>query len=316
MTRHHRVVLVALVSAVTLSSGAHAQRGDVRHEFRELHMGLEVRMVIYADAKVARAAARAGFDRIAALEQMMSDYRPSSELARLHENAGRFVSVSPELFHVLRTGVTTARRTSGAFDPTVGPLVLLWRQARRQGRLPAAATLAEARSRVSWRDLDLDSAGSRVRLRGGMRLDVGGVAKGYIIEQALHLLRSRGAGRALIEAGGDIVVGDSPPGRNGWQVDVPHGDAEVARRAASVENAAIATSGPGAQFVEIEGARYSHVVDPRTGWALTSGVHATVIARDAAVADALATALTVLPAEDRQQVMMHYGDVVLAWSVR
>lgn len=274
-------------------------------------------MVIHAEAAVARSAARAAFDRIATLEQMMSDYRPSSEVRRLQERAGGPVPVSAELFQVLHTAVEVARRTSGAFDPTVGPLVLVWRDARRQGRLPAPGTLEAARALVSWRDLALDSGAFLVTLRrAGMQLDVGGVAKGYILDRALDVLRSWGAPRALIEAGGDVVVGQAPPGRPGWQVDVPYGDTTVSRQASALVNAAIATSGPSAQFLEVDGVRYSHVIDPRTGWAVTSGAHATVIASDGARADALATALTVMKPADRERVMAGYDGVVLAWSVR
>ena len=126
-----------------------------------------------------------------------------------------------------------------------------------------------------------------------MRLDLGGIAKGYILQQALGAMVPLGVTQALVEAGGDIVVGDAPPGRDGWRIDVAGSDAVFAARAARLTNAALATSGPTAQFVEIDGVRYSHVVDPRTGMGLTNGVTARVIARDGATADALATALTV-----------------------
>jgi thiamine biosynthesis lipoprotein len=127
-----------------------------------------------------------------------------------------------------------------------------------------------------------------------MRLDLGGIAKGYILQEALHVLRSTGVTRALVESGGDIVVGDAPPGRAGWRIDVPGADAAFAARAATLSNAALSTSGPTAQFVQIDGVRYSHVVDPRTGVGLTNGITAHVIASDGATADALSTALTVL----------------------
>ena len=142
-----------------------------------------------------------------------------------------------------------------------------------------------------------------------MRLDLGGIAKGYILEEALHTLRSAGVRRALIEAGGDIVVGDAPPDRDGWRIDVTGADREFAARAAKLTNAALATSGPTAQFVEIDGVRYSHVVDPRTGVGLTNHVTAHVIARDGATADALATALTVARAGDVPRLLSRFPGV-------
>jgi FAD:protein FMN transferase len=190
--------------------------------------------------------------------------------------------------------IQVARLTGGAFDPTVGPVVALWREARRTRRHPQRARLDSARMLVGWTRIGLDSARRALKLAPGMRLDLGGIGKGYIIQEALETLRSKGIARALIEAGGDIVVGDAPPGSAGWRIDAPDASPSLKAALASVTNSAVATSGPRAQFVVIDGVRYSHVVDPRTGKALTTGVTARVVARDGATADALATALTVL----------------------
>ncbi len=260
-----------------------------------MHMGMPVRIVVYAQREDADRGARAAFATIAALEDIMSDYRPASEVRRLGARAGRWTGVSDPLFAVLARARAIAETTEGAFDPTVGPLVALWREARRTRYLPTPARLDAARQRVGWRLIELDSARQRIRLaRAGMRLDLGGIAKGFILQAALGTLRSRGLSRAMLEAGGDIVVGDAPPNRDGWRIDVPDADTALARRAAALVNAAIATSGAASQFVEIAGVRYSHVVDPRTGVGLTNRTSATVIAPDGATADALATALTVL----------------------
>ncbi len=260
-------------------------------------MGMPVRMRMYAaSSEEARQAAIAAFARIAVLDRMMSDYQPDSELRQLSAARGAWQAVSAELYDVLERAVEIARATEGAFDPTVGPLVLLWREARQTARMPDASAIARAREAVGWRRIEFDKSKRAVRLsRPDVRLDLGGIAKGYIIEEALHTLRSAGVRRALIEAGGDIVVGDAPPDRDGWRIDVTGADREFAARAAKLTNAALATSGPTAQFVEIDGVRYSHVVDPRTGVGLTNHVTAHVIAPAGATADALATALTVVP---------------------
>jgi FAD:protein FMN transferase len=271
-------------------------QGAGRHEFAQVHMGLPVRVVLYADSDgQARAAAAAAFARIAALDRMMSDYRDDSELRTLERRAGEWTPVSRELFDVLARAVEIAEATGGAFDPTAGPLVALWREARRTGRAPGNEALDRARALTGWRHVRLDPAGRRVRLSSpGMRLDLGGIAKGYILQEALRTLQSHGTARALVEAGGDIVVGDAPPGRDGWRIDVPGADAAFAARAHRLTHAALATSGPSAQHVEIDGVRYSHTIDPRSGMALTSACTAHVISADGATADALATALTVL----------------------
>ncbi len=257
-------------------------------------MGMPVRIRLYSSSEAAAGtAAAAAFARVASLDQMMSDYRLDSELRRLDSS---WSPVSRELFAVIERAVEIADKTGGAFDPTVEPLVALWREARRSHRLPDRSAIDTAKTLVGWRLVQLDAARPAVRLaREGVHLDLGGIAKGYIIQQALLAMIPFGVTRALVEAGGDIVVGDAPPGREGWSIDVTGADAEFVARAARLTNAALATSGPTAQFVEIGGVRYSHVVDPRTGLGLTNQVTARVIAADGATADALATALTVAP---------------------
>jgi thiamine biosynthesis lipoprotein len=127
-----------------------------------------------------------------------------------------------------------------------------------------------------------------------MRIDLGGIAKGYILQDALAVLRRQGIPSAMIEAGGDLVVGDAPPGQAGWNVYVASGDATMLKRARALTNAAVATSGGSEQFFEVKGVRYSHVIDPRTGLGVTGRHIVTVIADNAALADAAATALSVL----------------------
>ncbi len=283
-----------------------------RFEFSQVHMGMPVRIVVYAATpELADRAARAAFSRIASLDQAMSDYRPDSELNRLLATAGRWTPVSAELFDVLTRALQVARASDGAFDPTVGPLTILWREARRTGRAPDATALEAARARVGWRQVSLGPAARAVRLaRAEMRLDLGGIAKGYILQEALAVLVSHGASRALLEAGGDVVVGDPPPDRSGWRIDVAGADAAFAARAAALTRAALSTSGLTAQFVEIDGKRYSHVIDPRTGWGVTSDHAVSVIAADAATADALATALGVLGPSASEALLAAFPDAM------
>jgi thiamine biosynthesis lipoprotein len=292
---------------------AASERSSVdRFEYSQVHMGVPVAIRLYADEASARSAATAAFARIAALDQMMSDYRPDSELRRLEGNVGRVSVVSAELFEVLQHALRIARASDGAFDPTVGPLVALWREARATRRLPERAAIASAKSRVGWRKLELDRSRRAVRLTGrGMRLDLGGIAKGYIIQQALQTLAAHGVTRALIEAGGDIVAGDPPPDREGWRIDTGSAADDTFReQVARLQRRSLATSGPTAQFVEIDGVRYSHVVDPRTGLGLTNNVVAHVIADDGATADALSTALTVVGPEGAQALLVRFPRVL------
>ena len=284
-----------------------------RQEYTEVHMGMPVRITLYASIERGQPAARAAFDRIAALDGRMSDYRPDSEVRRLQERRGNWTAVSEELFDVLARCSDIAAASGGAFDPTIGPVVEVWRRARQTGRLPDPMELELARLRVGWHLVELDARRRAVRLsKAGMQLDLGGIAKGYILQEGLATLRANGVHRALIVAGGDIVAGDAPPDARGWRIDVPGGSAEFAERASALTHAALATSGPGAQFVVIDGTRYSHVVDPRTGIAVTNDVVAHVIAPDGATADALATALSVLGLEGGRQLLARFPDVLVS----
>lgn len=255
-------------------------------------------ITLYApERSIAERACRSAFDRIAQLEDIMSDYRKDSELMRLCAQAGGPpVRVSEELYFVLKRAQELARRTDGAFDVTVGPFVQLWRRARRTGQFPTQAEIDEARRYVGYEKMVLNDADRTVQLLvPGMRLDLGGIAKGYALDCALRVLNAHGVRHALLEAGGDIVAGVAPPGTAGWRIEVANASPE--RRWVTLALGAISSSGDTEQYVEYQGKRYSHIVHPRTGWGLTTRVAATVIARDGITSDSLATALCVLGKE-------------------
>lgn len=267
-------------------------------------MGMEFRLVVYAaDARTARQAAGAVYRRVSELNQVLSDYEEDSELTRLNRTAGsgQAVPVSPDLWRVLVEGQQWAQRTQGAFDMTVGPVVQLWRRARRQRELPPPDRLERARTAVGYTWLELDRHRRTVRLtRPGMRLDLGGIAKGYVLDEALRVLEQHGLRRALLQAGGDLVVGDPPPGRTGWRVETtsPSGAGAPPPQSLLLRRCALATSGDLFQYVEIGGVRYSHIADPRTGLGLTDHSQVSVIARRGITADVLATAISVLGPRD------------------
>jgi thiamine biosynthesis lipoprotein len=271
-----------------------------RFEFTEPQMGVPFRIVLYApDRARAEAAARAAWARIAALNAVMSDYDSDSELSRLAATAGsgQAVPLSEDLWRVLERAQALARRTDGAFDVTVGPAVILWRKARRDRALPDPARLARARAAIGWQHLELDARRRTARLRvPGMKLDLGGIAKGYAADEALKVLAEQGIHHALVSGGGDLAVSDPPPGKPGWRIEVapPEAAAGGPPRHVQLRRAGLATSGDLFQHVEIGGVRYSHIVDPRTGMGLTDQSQVTVIARDGMTADSLSTAISVL----------------------
>ncbi len=295
---------------VNMSPLAVQSQGSPRDvfEFREVHLGMEVRIaLVETSAEAAASKARLAFDEVARLEAILSDWRATSELRALaRAEPGAWVSVSEPLRDVLALALRVARGTDGAFDPTIGPLTALWREARRTGQPIDSTARADARARVGYAFVTLDSSGARVRFaRAGMRLDLGAVAKGWILDRALERLRAAGVHDALLEAGGDLVVRGAPPGERGWRIRVPRaaGDTILVMR-----GGAVSTSGASVQRVDDgRGGEESHVLDPRTGRGLREGADLTVTGPSAAIADALATALSLVPVERRAALAAAFG---------
>src|SRR5438876_14469 len=224
-----------------------------RFEYSQLHMGVQVRLTVYArDESTARTACAAAYARVAQLEDIMSDYREGSELMRLCRSpVDMSVAVSPELFYVLSRAQELAERSDGAFDVTVGPYVALWRAARKSEVLPSQGQLAQARDRVGWEYVRLNAGEQTVALmHSGMRLDLGGIAKGYAGDEAIKALRENGIRRALFEAGGDVVASDPPTGKRGWTIRI-RAPGSNAPPVIQIANVAVSTSGDTEQFVFI-----------------------------------------------------------------
>jgi thiamine biosynthesis lipoprotein len=280
-----------------------------RFEYVQVHMGVAARLVVYAkDEARAVEACSAAYRRVAELEQICTDYRKSSELMQLCAKAGGPpVRVSDELFYVIRKAVEASRNSGGAFDITVGPFVALWREARKSGKMPGREEIEKARGLVGYSKIILDADAQTIQLTTpGMKLDLGGIAKGYGGDCALAVLRSFGINSALFEAGGDIVVSDAPPGKHGWEIEVVNDRPSSKPKFLLMKNAGISTSGDTEQHVVIEGRRYSHVVDPRSGIGLTNRNYVTITAPNGITSDALSTTACVLGPEEMGYVLRRY----------
>lgn len=293
------VVVVAMAFAGQDSSPGTSL---ARHEYVETHMAVPFKILLYtSDPAAARRASRAAFERVESLNKTLSDYDPESELSRLSRSAGGSPQkVGDDLFDVLTRSQEMHRRSAGAFDVTIAPVGRLWRRARRDHKLPDPTTLAQARTLVGGDKLHLDPQARTVQLAvKGMKLDVGGIAKGYAAGAALEVLKKHGITRALVASAGDIVVGDSPPGSNGWRVAIAPLDPTLGRpyKILLLKNAAVSTAGDAEQFVVIDGHRYSHIIDPRTGMGVEDRASVTVVAPDGATADALETTVYLMGPE-------------------
>lgn len=291
--------------------GSIAWAGDARFEAVEPHMGTLVRIQLYApDEQAARRAFRAAFDRIAALDRALSDYRDDSELNLFCRAApGHAAEISEDLYRVLAAAQQLAMESGGAFDVTQGPVIRLWRQARRNRTLPDARALSEAQSRSGFRKLHLNDADRTATLDlANMQLDLGGIAKGYAADEALAVLGRMGITSAMVEASGDLAFSHAPPGERGWKIGLG-----TPERMLELTDGAVSTSGDTEQYFELNGKRYSHIIDPATGQALTDGAMVSVIARRGIIADSLATALCVLGEERGAAVLEKYRGATATW---
>lgn len=273
-----------------------------RFEAVESHMGTLVRITVYAPAEpAANEGFRAAFDRIRDLDETLSDYRPDSELNQVTRVAvGRPVPVSADLFTVIKTSQELAEATNGAFDITLGPVVRLWREARKTGHVPDPSALKEAATRTGFRRLHLDSEHRTVSFDiAGMALDVGAIAKGYAASEAVAVLDRLGIRSALVAVSGDLAFSNAPPGQRGWEIGVRSDEDTDTRvpRVLALENAAVSTAGSAEQHLDADGRRYSHIIDPSSRMGLVDDITVTVIARHGIDADGLDTAVSVVGAE-------------------
>ncbi len=265
-------------------------------------MGVEFEIVLYAaDEAAAKEGFAAAFARVAELDKKLSDYNLSSELSRLSAASPTVepVKLSDDLFTVLQAAQKLAAESDGTFDVTIGPLTKLWRRARRQKELPDPALLKKAFAGVGYQHLKLDSAKKTAFLsRGEMRLDLGGIAKGYAADEALAVLMRKRFKQSLVRASGDIAAGDPPPHESGWKIGLaPLNPDEPPSVFVAIKQQAISTSGESRQHLVVNGRRYSHLIDPRSGEPTHGRISVTVIAPRGIDSDALDSAAAILGPE-------------------
>jgi len=295
-------VVLALLAHCTEPHAASAA-DPARFEFEAKRMGTAFRVTVYAQEAVAAKAAESAFARVAALEAVMSDYKADSEVmlaCKANDAApGQPIRVSDDLLNVLTRSAEMSRLSGGAFDVSVGPLTKLWRVSRKTQESPDAKELAAALALVGPDKVTLDPTARTMTLAlPGMRLDFGGVGKGFAADEVLKLLkRDFGITSALVAAAGDITCGDAPPGQPGWSVEIAPLRKGGPKRTLTLANASVSTSGDLEQVAVIAGVRYSHVLNPKTGLGLTGRRSVTVIARDGTTADSATKGASVLPPE-------------------
>lgn len=258
-------------------------------------------------------AASNALDRIHQLEDQLSVYREWTELSQLNRNAAEAsVAVESQLFQLLRTACDLADRTAGAFDPTSGPLVALWRRSRQEDRIPTASEIESALKQTGVEHVRFDDADCRVQFdRIGTEINLGGIGKGYALDRAGQMLQEAGAGDWLIHGGhSSILARGDHNGLGGWPVGL-RDPLFPQRRLATLllKDRGFSTSGSGVQFFRHGGKRYGHILDPRTGWPVDGMLSVTVLTPTAAEADALSTAFFVMGVEKAQEYCDNHKEV-------
>jgi thiamine biosynthesis lipoprotein len=271
-----------------------------RFHFTENKMGSPFNLIFYCDDSLrAVKLSKECFAIVDSLNAIFSDYMEESEINRLtRQPVNKKIKVSPELFSMSTLSRQAWIKSGGAFDVTVGALTHLWRKAKKEKRFPETKEIKQAKMTIGFEKLVIDSHLNSISLtRKGIELDFGGVVKGYAAQKMIDHLKSRGISIALADAGGDIALSDAPPDKQGWtiSINVPERSDEVWDKKLELKNCAVATSGDIYNYTLHNGKKYSHIIDPGTGYGVTSQRNVTVIAKDGATADWLATACSILP---------------------
>ena len=282
-----------------------AQDLEQRYEFSIQKMGTTFRIITYSvDSSYAEMIIQKCWRRLEEIDKTFSDYRSDSEATKLslRSNTDDWQPVSPDMWTALQFAHSLSLKTNGSYDITIGPLSKLWRKAIRRFEFPDEVEIVEAKNLVGYHLLELNVDTRSVRLnRPGMQLDFGSVAKGFAVDELFQILKQAKLERSLVDGGGDIYAGTAPPGTDGWRVKIASANADIL-----LQNQAIASSGHSFKFLEHDGVRYSHIVDPHSGLGATSLTVVNITASTCMIADALASTLCILDKEASDNLLKSF----------
>ena len=271
-----------------------------RFQFAENKMGSPFNLIFYHhDSTEAVAIAKECFLIVDSLNNIFSDYSSTSAVGRLaQQTTFESIKVSGELFSMILQSKEAWKKSGKTFDITIGALTQLWRKAKSEKRFSSSTEVMKAKQLTGFENLIIYESSKTISFKKpGIRLDFGGIVPGYAAQRVIDFLKSNHISMALADASGDIAMSDAPPGKNGWSISInlPEEENEFWAKKLELKNCAVATSGDVYRFTSYNGKKYSHIIDPRTGYGVTSQRNVTVIARDGATADWLATACSILP---------------------
>jgi thiamine biosynthesis lipoprotein len=283
-----------------------------RYEESRVSMGCVYTIVSYGyDLARLRDASAAALDEVDRIDRLMSHYKKDSELSRVNREAAKApVKVDPELFDFIAECLRYSRESEGAFDITVGPLMKAWGFFRGEGRMPSEAELASARNSVGYQHVILNQKDGTIFFdKAGVEIDLGGIAKGYAVDRAVAVLKQRGVTSALLSAGGSTTYAlGAPPGKPAWEIEVqdPVERDKIAARL-QLKDKALSVSGSYEKFFELNGKRYSHIMDPRTGLPVQGILSVVVITTDGLSGDALDNVFYVFGVERARASMKKFS---------
>jgi FAD:protein FMN transferase len=261
------------------------------HEVREVHyqMGTFLELTLWhSEPEVAKRIIREAAKEVHRLDEILSNFDPDSPLSRFNQQAGKGkTSLPPELHEILAIARQFSIMTSGDFDVTVGPLMELWRDSSSLGRLPDRDTLSKMLGRVGYEKLKLYDHRQAELLQPGMKIDLGGIGKGYAVDLVANRVKAAGVNAALINFGGSSIYAlGTPPGEQAWEIGL-QGTHGRLRGVVYLRDMALSTSGSMGKFWTVGGKRYGHLIDPKSGMPVTEPRMATIVAASATSAEAL-----------------------------
>ncbi|MFZ5889888.1 MAG: FAD:protein FMN transferase [Myxococcota bacterium] len=306
-------------AAAPTSSAVQARPASpVKVERKESAMGTALHFVAYTTERVDRAQTELAIDaaiaEIRRLEEILSEWRDDSEVGRINVQAGQWVPVGRETLEVIEKSLLTGRLSEGTFDITFQAMSGVWRFGSAQAATPTLPTPAEVRklrALIDYRKVELDTKGSRVRIPKGRKIGLGGIAKGYIVDRAVEVMRRTGLNAFLVQAGGDLYGAGRKPDGSAWVSGIqdPRGPQGEFFATLELENHAFSTAGDYARFFVLAGKRYHHIIDPRSGYPATASRSVTVHAPDAITADMIDDAVFILGPEKGLKLASSLPDV-------
>jgi thiamine biosynthesis lipoprotein len=277
-------------------------------------------IIVSADSNKANHLARKSYELVDSLNHIFSNYDSSSELSKINASAGLLpYKMSTAMLDLVQKSQYAYIQSKGAYDISIGPLSSLWRNARKAKLFPEASTVLATKKLVGLNQVKINKRLGTIFLpNANMQLDFGGIAKGYIAQWVINFLKANGIQQALVDAGGDIVMSGPPLNQQGWLIGVnlPETTDQLLNKKLQLSNCSVATSGDVYQFIEYKGVKYSHIINPLTGYGVTNLRNVTIVAKTGATADWLATACSILPIQEAKQLAISHQAALLITTLK